>query len=137
LEESESLYPCGGIDRDRKLSSIVRRQKMASLDEATITFYHMKKCPYSGPIKLLLAHLNFKYTDVPIRYSEWLLIREELIVSRVPALRIQHHNGKLEWMTEANAIMRCLGEQYNLLGRTDMDKFYCDRIIGKVSNRKI
>nr|CDS25704.1 glutathione S transferase [Hymenolepis microstoma] len=132
LEESEQLYPCGGIDRDRKLASAVQWQKMGSLEEATLTFYHMNKCPFSGPIKLLLAHRNFKYTDVGIRYSDWLLMREELITARVPALRIQHYNGKLEWMTEANAIMRCLGEQYNLLGRTDMDKFYCDRIIGKI-----
>ncbi|KAM3177781.1 hypothetical protein ACTXT7_003893 [Hymenolepis weldensis] len=107
---------------------------MASLEEATITFYHMKNCPFSGPIKLLLAHKNFNYTDESIRYSDWLAKREELITCRVPALRIQHHNGKLEWMTEASAILRCLGEQYNLLGRTIMDKFYCDRIIGKVSD---
>ena len=94
----------------------------------------MKKCPFSGPIKLLLAHLNINYTDEPIKLKEWVLKREEIITYRVPALRIQHRDGKLQWMTEASAIMRCLGMHYNLLGRNDMEAFYCDRIIGKVGN---
>ncbi|KAL5968510.1 Glutathione S-transferase class-mu 28 kDa isozyme [Taenia solium] len=92
----------------------------------------MTKCPHSGPIKLLMAHQNFKYIDEPIKAKEWQLRREEIITFRVPALRIQHRGGRLEWMTEAPAILRCLGKQYNLLGRNDMEAYHCDRIIGKI-----
>lgn len=96
-------------------------------------FYHMTKCPHSGPIKLLLAHQKFDYIDDPIKAKDWQLRREEIITYRVPALRVQHRDGRLEWMTEAPAILRCLGKQYNLLGRNDMEAYHCDRIIGKVT----
>ncbi|VDD74657.1 unnamed protein product [Mesocestoides corti] len=95
-------------------------------------FYHMTRCPDSGPIKLLLAHKDIKYTDAPIKHSEWPLKREEIITSRVPALRIQYPDGRLQWMTESKAILRCLGMQYGLLGRNDMEMYHCDRIIGKI-----
>ncbi|CDS39356.1 glutathione S transferase [Echinococcus multilocularis] len=92
----------------------------------------MSKCPHAGPIKLILAHQNFKYIDEPIKTKDWQLKREEIITFRVPALRIQHRDGQLQWMTEASAILRCLGQQYNLLGRNDMEMYHCDRIIGKI-----
>ncbi|VDM34918.1 unnamed protein product [Hydatigera taeniaeformis] len=92
----------------------------------------MTKCPHSGPIKLILAHQKFDYIDEPIKVKDWQLRREEIITARVPALCIHHRDGRVEWMTEAAAILRCLGKQYNLLGRTDMEAYHCDRIIGKV-----
>ncbi|KAM7541718.1 hypothetical protein Aperf_G00000004078 [Anoplocephala perfoliata] len=105
---------------------------MATLEDAKITFYHMKHGPETGVIQMILAHMNLTYTDEAIRLDDWLLRREEIITTRVPALRIEHPGGKLEWMTEGTAIIRCLGEQYHLLGNSLMDKYNCDRIIGKI-----
>ncbi|KAL5108193.1 Glutathione S-transferase class-mu 28 kDa isozyme [Taenia crassiceps] len=138
---SKSLIGCqvcgstsqGGLDS--VINSVyhhTRNLTMARLEDATITFYHMTKCPHAGPIKLFLTHQNFNYIDEPIKVKDWELRREEIIVCRVPALRIQHRDGRQEWMTEASAILRCLGEQYDLLGRNDMEAYHCDRIIGKI-----
>ncbi|BHF68200.1 hypothetical protein SprV_0301123300 [Sparganum proliferum] len=97
-----------------------------------ITFYHMKKCPDSVAIQLMLAHLQLPYKDVSIKESVWPLVREEILTKRVPALRIERPDGGLTWINESKGIVRCIGAAYNLLGKDEMEKYYVDRIIGKI-----
>ncbi|VDL91631.1 unnamed protein product [Schistocephalus solidus] len=94
--------------------------------------YHLKKCPDSVAIQLMLAHLQLPYKDEAIRKEDWPLVREEILTKRVPALRIERPNGELTWINESKGIVRCIGAAYDLLGKDEMEKYYVDRMIGKI-----
>ncbi len=92
----------------------------------------MKNDVASEPIMLMFAHLGIQYKNVAIAPEDFELERQHIKGRRVPALRIHHKDGTLEWLNESKGIVRALGTEHKLLGRNDLEMYYVDRVLGKV-----
>lgn len=102
------------LTRWSRVKRVPEAQQKVNQAAKNMTLYHFFACPFCVKTRRAIYKLR-----VPIEKRsavEGSPYREELVQGggkvQVPCLRIQHSDGKEEWLYESNHIIRYLNEQF-------------------------
>ncbi len=106
------------LTRPRGLTRSDEEQR--SVDDATrhLALYQFKTCPFCIKARRAIARLSL---DIPLLDAQFDAAHREALLEgggevKVPCLRINHADGRVEWMYESDDIIRYLQQRFGKTG---------------------